>query len=102
MMGVSLFIVWNIGIDKSSVRNSIIVFAIQLALNILWSYLFFGLQSPLLGLYGIITLWVSIVFSVVLFTKASKLAGSLLIPYLLWVTFAGFLNYQLFILNPSK
>jgi benzodiazapine receptor len=100
LMGISLFMIWNSGLDKSSVRRSLLVFSIQLALNVLWSYLFFGLRSPLLGLIGIVALWFTIVLTIVFFFRVSKVAGVLLIPYLAWVSLAGYLNYLIFILNP--
>jgi len=100
LMGISLFIVWNAGIDKSNVRKSMWTFILQLLLNILWSYLFFGLRSPLLGLIEIIALWFMIVLTMVFFFRISKTAALILIPYLLWVSFASYLNYLLFILNP--
>jgi len=98
-MGISLFIVWNAGLDRSYVKRSIAAFGVQLVLNALWSYLFFGLQSPLLGLIGIVVLWVSIALNIAFFLRVSKIAAFLLVPYLLWVSFAGYLNYLLFLLN---
>ncbi|MEM2988581.1 MAG: TspO/MBR family protein [Candidatus Bathyarchaeia archaeon] len=100
LMGASLFLVWNAGLDKRPVRRSIILFGIQLAMNAIWSYLFFGLRSPLLGLVWIAALWVSIALTIASFSKVSRAAASLLIPYLIWVTFASYLNYQILILNP--
>ena len=99
LMGISLFIVWNAGLDRSYVRRSIAAFGVQLVLNALWSYLFFGLQSPLLGLIEIVILWISIALNIAFFLKVSKIAAYLLVPYLLWVSFAGYLNYLLFLLN---
>ncbi|MEM3590340.1 MAG: TspO/MBR family protein [Candidatus Bathyarchaeia archaeon] len=100
LMGASLFLVWNAGLDKGPVRRSIILFGIQLLMNAIWSYLFFGLRSPLLGLVWIMALWVSIALTIASFSKVSKAAASLLIPYLIWVTFASYLNYRILILNP--
>lgn len=99
LMGVSLFVVWNVGFDKSTVRRSIIVFSIQLALNILWSFFFFGLKSPLLGLVEIVALWFAIVLTIFSFFRVSRIAALILIPYLIWVSFASYLNYSIFILN---
>jgi len=100
LMGISLFLVWNAGLGKSNVRKSVVIFGVQLALNIFWSYLFFGLRSPLLGLIGIVVLWIMIVLTIVSFFKVSKVATLLLVPYLLWVSFASYLNYAVLILNP--
>lgn len=100
LMGISLFIVWNAGIGKSTVRKSIAIFSIQLVLNVLWSYLFFGLRSPLLGLAGIMAMWFMIVLTVVSFFRISKTAALVLIPYLIWDSFASYLNYSILTLNP--
>jgi tryptophan-rich sensory protein len=100
LMGISLFIVWNAGLGKTTVRKSIAIFSIQLVLNVLWSYLFFGLRSPLLGLAGIMAMWFMIVLTVVSFSRISKTAALVLIPYLIWVSFASYLNYSILTLNP--
>lgn len=74
-------------------KNIIIVFTINLILNALWSFLFFGLQNPIAGFVELIVLWVSIITMVFVTSKVSKLSAWLLVPYLLWVSFAGILNY---------
>ena len=76
-----------------------IFFFVQLIFNILWSVAFFGLRSPLLGLMDIVLLWMAILLTIQNFFKVSKFAGVLLIPYLLWVSFATLLNFSLWILN---
>lgn len=98
LMGISLFFVWRRS-DHPQFKPALIFFFIQLILNTLWSIAFFGLKSPLLGLVDIILLWIAILLTVVHFLKISKLAGVLLIPYLLWVSFASLLNFSLWILN---
>ena len=100
LMGISLFIVWNIGLEKNSVRKSIVVFGIQLLLNVFWSYLFFGLKSPLLGLVEIVVMWLMILLTILVFFRISKKAAVLLIPYLMWVSVASYLNYSILVLNP--
>jgi tryptophan-rich sensory protein len=72
---------------------------VQLALNVLWSMLFFGLRSPLYGLIGIIPLWIAIAATIVSFYRVSKPAGLILIPYIAWVSIATALNYYVWILN---
>ena len=99
LMGISLFLIWNAGPNRAAIRRPIILFGIQLAMNAIWSYLFFGLRSPLLGLIWIAALWILIALTIASFLRISRAAASLLIPYLLWVTFAGYLNYQILILN---
>ncbi len=99
LMGVSLFLVWREGFDKKQVKKGVSVFAVQLVLNALWSILFFGLRSPLLGLIGIMFLWVAIAANIYFFRKVSKKAAYLLIPYILWVSLALALNLSIYLLN---
>ncbi len=99
LMGVSFYLVWSKGLDKKGVKKAIAFFGVQLVLNILWSFMFFGLQSPAYGLIEIVILWAAIVYTILLFHKISKAASYLLIPYILWVSFAAVLNFAIFILN---
>lgn len=99
LMGVSLYIVWSKGLKKKGVKKALSVFGVQLLLNIGWSFMFFGLKSPLLGLIEIVVLWAAILYTILLFHKISKPASYLLIPYILWVSFAAVLNFSIFILN---
>jgi tryptophan-rich sensory protein len=98
LMGISLFLVWRRQ-DHPKVKTALIFFFVQLILNILWSAVFFGLRSPLLGLIDIVLLWIAILLSTQHFLKVSRMAGFLLLPYLLWVGFAALLNFFLWILN---
>ncbi|MDD5331682.1 MAG: tryptophan-rich sensory protein [Candidatus Nanoarchaeia archaeon] len=93
MMGVSLFLIWN----KS--KKIPIIFWIQLSLNILWSVFFFGLESPFLAFICILLLWTAILLTIIRFHKTSRIASYLLIPYLLWVSFAAILNFSIWVLN---
>lgn len=99
LMGISLYLVWMEGTSKMEVRIALIAFGVQLAFNVLWSYLFFGLQSPFLGLIEILILWVSIAITILLFYRVRRTAAILLIPYLAWVSFATFLTYTIWVLN---
>jgi len=99
LMGISLYLVWGKGLEKKEVKLAVSVFGFQLALNVVWSFLFFGLQSPFLAFLEIVLLWIAILATIVLFYRVSKKAGVLLVPYLLWVSFAAFLNYNIWILN---
>jgi len=99
MMGISLFLVWQKGQEDRKVKTGIYFFAGQLVLNTLWSVVFFGLRSPLLGLMEIIILWISILATILSFIKISRTAAYLLIPYILWVSFAAFLNFWIWRLN---
>ncbi len=100
LMGISLFLVWRKGLDFNNVKISVIIFIVQLIINALWSVFFFGLRSPLLGFIVILILWLAILMTVLNFNKVSKPASILLIPYLIWVSFAAILNYSIMILNP--
>ncbi len=99
LMGIALFLVLNKKEVKGEKGTAILFFGIQLFLNLLWSILFFGLKSPVAGLLEIGILWISIVFTIFLFYRISKLSALLLAPYLLWVSFATVLNYFIWRLN---
>ena len=99
LMGISAYLVWDKGWKKNQVKVALLVFAVQLIMNSFWSILFFGLQSPSYAFIQIIFLWLFIVLTILKFYKISKTAGLLLIPYLLWVSFAAILNYYIWQLN---
>ena len=98
LMGISLFMVWRKQ-DHPRFKMTLIFFLIQLILNILWSVAFFGLRSPLLGLIDIILLWGAILLTIQHCLRVSRMAGFLLLPYIIWVSFAVGLNFSLWILN---
>jgi tryptophan-rich sensory protein len=98
LMGISLFMVWRRR-NHPRFRTALIFFFVQLILNVLWSASFFGLRSPLLGLIDIVLLWIVILLTIQNFLNVSKIAGILLIPYFLWVSFATLLNFSLWFLN---
>jgi translocator protein len=99
LMGISAFLIWRRGLEQFHVRESLIIFIIQLVLNALWSFAFFGLKSPIAGLIVIVPLWTAILLAMINFYKVSKTASLLLIPYILWVSFATILNFSFYILN---
>jgi tryptophan-rich sensory protein len=101
LMGIALYIIWVIKEKKLLEKRfyAISWFKIQFAFNVLWSYLFFGLRNPFLGFIGIIFLWLSIVITIIYFYKINKTAAYLMVPYLLWVSFASLLNFSIMILN---
>lgn len=99
LMGIALYLIWKRGLENKDVNYAVRFFLIHLIFNALWSLLFFGLRNPLLGLIEIVVLWAMIVASIVMFYRINKLAGVLLVPYLLWVSFATVLNYYLWQLN---
>jgi len=99
LMGISFYLVWNKRLKNKLVKKGLFIFGIQLVLNMLWSFLFFGLQSPLYGLIEIIVLWIAIGVTIFKFYKISKNAALLLLPYIAWVSIAVILNYYIWILN---
>lgn len=99
LMGISLYIIWEKGVQQREVKIGLLFFGIQLGLNIIWSYLFFGLRSPYYAFIEIILLWFAILLTIIQFRKISKTASYLLLPYILWVSFAMLLNYNLWIFN---
>lgn len=97
MIGVSLFLVWK---TKSEEKTAVYwAFATQLTLNFLWSILFFGNHYIPGALIDIGLLWLAILANIILAWKISKPASLLLVPYWLWVSFAAFLNYSIWMLN---
>jgi len=85
--------------DTARIKLPLIVFAIQLALNSLWSVIFFGLQQPGYAACEIIILWMAIVATIIVFGRRQLLAGILLVPYLMWVSFAMALNIAIWNMN---
>lgn len=100
LIGISLYLVWKQGLDRIEVRIALLVFAVQLILNVVWSLVFFGTHNIFGGLVLVILLWISILANIIVFYRISKPGGLILIPYLIWVTIASYLNYIVFVLNP--
>lgn len=99
MMGISSYLVYLKRGEYPQAKPALVLFGIHLALNALWSILFFGLKNPLLAFIEIIILWLTIVALIILFYKIDKIAALLLVPYLLWVSFASILNFSIWRLN---
>jgi tryptophan-rich sensory protein len=99
LMGISAYLIWRHGLRAKGTKSALLLFLIQLILNGFWSFAFFGLHSPLFGGVIIVLLWLAILATVVAFFRRSLPAGILLLPYILWVTFAGILNWSIYILN---
>ena len=99
LMGGALYLVWESGTERRDVQVALGVFGVQFLLNVLWSVLFFGLQSPLLGLADILLLWIMIVVTIWAFYRVKKLAAYLLIPYIAWVSLASVLNGAIYFMN---
>jgi benzodiazapine receptor len=99
LMGIALYLVVQQWSEKTKILGALIVFGLQLLLNLGWSIVFFGLHSPWFALLVIVPLWLSILLTIVKFKSIYPLSGYLLIPYLMWVTFASYLNFTIWQLN---
>ena len=98
LMGVALFLVWRS--PRNRTRDiGIAVFIAQLAVNVIWTFAFFGLESTLYGLLSIIPLWILIAATIYQFYKVEKRASYLLVPYIVWVSIATALNASVYLLN---
>lgn len=97
MMGVSFFLVWKSTAEKKT--SAILVFIVQLMLNTLWTLIFFGMKQVFLAFIEIAILWLLILLTIILFMRISRTAAYLLLPYLLWVSFASVLNFMIYKLN---
>ncbi|MEJ2108997.1 MAG: tryptophan-rich sensory protein [Acidobacteriota bacterium] len=97
MMAIAAWIVWR----RAGWNHALLFYGIQLALNAVWTPLFFGLHRLDLAFVDIVALWVGIVLTTAAFWKISLLAGVLFVPYLAWVSFAGVLNFVIWRLNPQ-
>lgn len=98
LMGVSAWRLWKVN-GLSHYQTEFTWFFVQLVLNALWSWIFFGMHLIATGLAEILLLWVSIIFTMFLFWNRDQLAGLLLVPYLLWVSYASALNFAIWQLN---
>ena len=100
LMGIAAWLVWRSGGFRAN-RQALMLFLLQLAPNALWSWLFFAWHRGVLALADVLVLWILIVATLVSFWRVHPLAGALLIPYLLWVSFASALTYSIWQLNPQ-
>lgn len=99
LMAISSYLVWKNSKDLKQLNKSMGIYNIQLGLNLLWSLLFFGLKSPTYAFIEIVVLWGTILYTIIIFKRTYKTSAILLIPYLLWVSFAAFLNLNIVLLN---
>ena len=100
MMAVAAWVIWQRR-EIPLAQIGLVLFVVQLTLNALWSWLFFGWNQGALSFVDVALLWALIGVTLVCFWRISRLAGLLLVPYLAWVTFASALNYRIWQLNPS-
>lgn len=99
LMGISSAIIYKNGTDREEVQSALKVYALQLAVNFFWSLIFFNMQAYLFAFIWLILLWVLVIAMIVKFKKISPAAAWLQIPYLLWITFAGYLSLMIYLLN---
>ena len=100
LMGIAAWLVWRVGGFRAA-KSALILFLVQLAPNALWSWLFFVWHRGAFSFADILLLWALIVATLISFWRIRPLAGALLVPYLLWVSFASALNYSVWQLNPQ-
>ena len=99
LMGISAALVYTSDSSQEEIRSALTVYAAQLAFNFLWSIIFFNMRAYLFAFIWLIILWILIIVMIIRFYNINKSAGLLQIPYLLWVTFAGYLNFMIYLLN---
>lgn len=99
LMGYASYRVLTSGEDPGEIRRALTLYGAQLAVNFLWPVVFFGLEWRLVAFFLLIVLWVLIYLTMRAFSKIDERAGDLLLPYIIWVTFAGYLNLGVYLLN---
>lgn len=99
LMGIASYLIWQKRGDNSLVKTALIIFFIHLVFNALWSVIFFGLHSPMWAFVEILFLWAMILLLIIIFYKIDRRAAYLLVPYILWVSFASILNFSIWRLN---
>lgn len=97
-MGIAAWLVWKAA-DRGELRLPLTLFFGQLAINVLWSFSFFGQRSPFLGLVCWAALFVAVVLTTIAFSRVSRAAGWLLLPYLIWLGYGGALNFAIWRMN---
>ncbi len=99
LMGLASYIILTSGASKDKTSKALTLYAIQLAVNFFWSIIFFRLSLYLFAFIWLVLLWLLIIATTIRFYRINERAGDLMIPYLLWVTFAGYLNFGIYLLN---
>ena len=99
LMGIASYLVLSSGKNQDDITTALIVYLLQLSINFFWPIFFFNLEWYLFAFFWLILLWVLIRKTIQLFYPLSKTAAYLMIPYLVWVTFAGYLNFGIYLLN---
>lgn len=99
LMGYASYRIYTADADRTQKRNALILYGVQLFLNFLWPLIFFGLEWYLTAFWLLLLLWIAIFLTIRAFSAIDERAGDLLIPYILWVSFAGYLNLGVYLLN---
>lgn len=99
LMAIAFFLIWKKGTKTKKIRDALFLFGIQLALNFVWTPVFFGLKNVGLAFVIIVAMWIYILKTIFAFAKINKIASYLLYPYLAWVSFASILNLSVWLLN---
>lgn len=99
LMAISLYRVWRKGLKKPEIKSAFVLFLVNLVLNAAWSIVFFGFKNIMLALIIIFVLWFVILALIKKFKAIDKVASNLLVPYILWVSFASILNFSIWLLN---
>ena len=100
LMGISAWMIWRVGGFRAA-RTALTLFLVQLAVNALWSWLFFGWHLGALAFADIVVLWALVLATLIVFWRLNRWAAALLVPYLLWISFAAALNLAVWQLNPQ-
>ena len=99
LMGYASYRILESDASKEEIKKALFLYGIQLLANFIWPLLFFGGRWFLLSFFWLILMWVLIYLTIRAFSKIDETAGNLLIPYILWVTFAAYLNFGIYLLN---
>lgn len=99
LMGIASYLVYTANASKEEINNALMIYFLQLAVNFFWSIFFFNFEWYIFSFFWLVLLWILIFYTIRLFYPISNTAAYLLIPYLLWVTFAGYLNLGIAALN---
>ena len=99
LMGVASYVIFTSAATDEIKNGALAVYSLQLVFNFFWSIIFFGFEQYLFAFIWLLVLWILILVTIIRFYEISKVAAYLLIPYLVWVTFAAYLNLGIYLLN---
>ena len=102
LMGISLYLIIDAGLKNPEVKVALVLFILQLALNVGWSFFFFGRHSTFYGFLAIVLLWTILLCTIIQIFRISFPAALLLLPALVWITFVAVLNYLIMTMNPTS